>query len=366
MEIPTTFDEVTPQWLTDALHASGDLPPSARVIAREVERIGEGVGFVGQIGRMRLSYDAEAAGAPPSVIAKLPSDDEGARTIGSLFGLYEREVRFYEHVGESVEVRIPRCYWAAADKEADRYALLFEDMSLTGRVGDQVAGCTEEEALLAVRELAHLHAHWWSSPKLESFGWMNLGADLVRVAMQFAYAGGWGTALERFGDHMTPEVRSIVEGLAPKLLRLMDVLQAEVPLTIVHGDFRLDNMFFGHEGAPYRIAIIDWQSPNRGWGAYDLAYFLGGNVRPEQRRAWEREMLGEYHGALTEAGVRGYSPDQLRRDYRRSLMVYLGIMVVDGAMLEVSNERAFNLMAAMFGRLSSAIIELDAAATLPE
>jgi len=366
MYIPTAFDEITPQWLTETLRASGDLPAGASVVSRDVERLGEGVGFVGQIGRLRLSYSGDAARAPASVIAKLPSSEEGARAIANLYGLYEREVHFYKSLGAGVGIGTARCYWAAGDTEAGRYGLLLEDLGATGRLGDQLGGCSEDEALLAVRELAGMHAAWWSSPKLESFDWMHLGVDLVRAAMTFAYPNAWPVAIDLFGKHMSPEVQTVVEGLAPRLMKLMDVIVADVPITVVHGDFRLDNMFFRQNGAAHRLAVVDWQSPNRGWGAYDLAYFMGGNMPSERRRACEREMLDTYHRLLVDAGVRGYSADQLWLDYRRSMMVYLGIFTVSGATLDFSNERAVELMAAIFQRLSDAIMDLDAIALLPE
>jgi hypothetical protein len=367
MRIPTTFDEITPEWLTDALRASGDLPPTASVASRGVERLGEGVGFVGQIGRLRLTYDGDVGVAPASVIAKLPSAEEGARAIANLYGLYEREVRFYEHLGENVGMRTARCYWAGGDNESGQYGLLLEDLGATGELGDQLGGCEEEEALLAIRELASMHAEWWSSPKLDAFAeWMHLGVDLVRAAMTFAFPTAWPAAVERFGEQLSPEVRSILDGFAPRLNRLMDVIVAEAPLTLVHGDYRLDNMFFGRNGAPYRLAVVDWQSPNRGWGAYDLAYFLAGNMSSERRRACERRMLESYHQRIAEAGVRGYSFDQLWRDYRRSMLVYLGIFTVSGATLDFSTDRAMELGAAMFRRASNAIMELDAIELLPE
>ncbi len=136
-------------------------------------------------------------------------------------------------------------------------------------------------------------------------------------------------------------------------------------MTMVHGDYRLDNMFFGEDGAPYQLAVIDWQSPNRGWGAYDLAYFLSGNMPAERRRACERDVLAAYHDALTEAGVRGYSREQLWEDYRRSLLVYLGVFMVSGALLEITNDRAVALTNAIFERLSAAIMDLDALDLLP-
>ena len=44
--------------------------------------------------------------------------------------------------------------------------------------------------------------------------------------------------------------------------------------------------------------MFDWQSPNRGWAAYDLAYFMAGNVTVEQRRA------SEEHGTPAETITR--------------------------------------------------------------
>jgi aminoglycoside/choline kinase family phosphotransferase len=366
MEIPASFDDVTPQWLTDALHAAGHLPHGARVASFDGERVGEGVGFVGEIRRLNLRYTGDAGTAPASLIAKLPSPLEGSRAIANLYGLYEREVRFYAALGSEVGIGTPKCYLAAGDAESGRYALLLEDLGTSGRIGDQLAGCSEAEALLAVRELAGMHATWWSSPRLETFNWMHLGADMVRAAMTFAYPNVWQPALDLFGKHISPEVREVMPGLAPRIVRLMDVISAEAPLTILHADYRLDNMFFGENGAAYKLAVFDWQSPNRGWAAYDLSYFLAGNMPSEQRRACERRMLDAYYEVLAAAGVSGYSAEQLWLDYRRSMLVYLGIFTVSGATLDLTNERAVGLMAAAFSRLSDAIINLDSLPLLPE
>ncbi len=365
MNVPDGFDDVTPQWLTAALGAGGHLSAGARVASVKGERVGEGLGFVGEIRRLILSYDGDGGGAPRSVIAKLPSAQKGSRALANLYGLYEREWRFYNELGRDVGIGTPRCYCAAGDAEKGRYALLLEDLAATGRIGDQLAGCSEAEALLAVRELAGMHAAWWSSPRLDSFDWMPLGADLVRAAMAFAYPNAWPVALDLFGKHTSPEVRAVIPGLAPRLVRLMEVIVAEAPLTILHGDYRLDNMFFGEGAAHRRLAVFDWQSPNRGWAAYDLAYFMAGNVTAQQRRASEEEVLDAYYRVLAGAGVRGYSKDQLWLDYRRSMLVYLGIFTVSGATLDFSNERAMALTGAIFSRLSDAIMDLGALDLLP-
>jgi hypothetical protein len=52
-------------------------------------------------------------------------------------------------------------------------------------------------------------------------------------------------------------------------------------------------------------------------------------------------------------------------DYRRSMLAYLAIFVINGATLEQSNERAVALFEAIFTRLAAAITDLDSLELLP-
>jgi hypothetical protein len=67
--IPSSIADITPEWLTAVFTESGASPVA--VTAVEVSRIGEGVGFTGEIHRIALSYEdeaaARAAGAPSAV-----------------------------------------------------------------------------------------------------------------------------------------------------------------------------------------------------------------------------------------------------------------------------------------------------------
>mgnify|MGYP001613001858 CR=1 FL=1 len=363
MNLPATVEELTPAWLTDALRAGGHLVNGARVAGVRSERLGEGVGFIGVVCRLSLTY--RDGDGPTTVIAKLPSPEPGAREIGNLYGLYEREVHFYEDMGSATGLTAPRCYFSQWDAGEERSLLLLEDLAPYGRVGDQLAGCSAAEAALALSELAKLHATYWNSPRLDEIAWLPRGTDLVRSSMTQAYPDARDPFLARVGERLAPGVRACIPDLHEHLLALLDDVDREGTFTIGHGDYRLDNMFFGTPGGPYELAVFDWQSPNRAWGAYDLAYFISGTLEPAQRRASERDALRRYHEQLQAGGVRGYSFDQLVFDYRRSLMVYLGIFAVNGATLEQSNERAVRLFEVIFDRLNDAIVEHDAVATLP-
>lgn len=362
LEIPQSPDQLTLEWLTHALRARG-VSDDATVSSFDVEPIGEGAGFIGQIVRLRLRYEGDPADAPRTLIAKFPSPAEGARAIAKLYGLYEREVRFYAEIAGAAGLYTPRCYHCAFDVEADRYLLLLEDLAASGRIGDQVRGCSEEEALLAVGELARFHAAWWNSPRLDQIAWLPRGTDLVR-AMPALYPQARPVFMELYGDRLTGEIADAMEHLAERILEMLPEVEAR-PEAIVHADYRLDNMFLGDEGAPYRLAVIDWQGPNRGLAAYDLAYFISGSMPPEQRRAHERDLIDRYHAVLLATGVRDYPLALLLDDYRRALLIALAIEAVSAATLEMSNERAVQLWQVMFDRLVAAIADSNALELLP-
>jgi hypothetical protein len=365
LAIPTAPDALTPAWLTDALRAGGVIGADTRVTAVSQESLGQGAGFIGQLARLTPTYEGPADGAPKTLIAKMPALDPGAREVAAMYGLYEREYRFYRELADQIAFRTARCYYSAGDAEKAQYILLLEDLGATGHAGDQVQGCTDDEARVVLRHLALHHAQWWGADRLDRVPWLDLGIDLVAGAMQQAYPLSWARAQELFGSLMPAEINDVLPGLGERLVTLMEPFRGASFETMAHGDFRLDNMFFGNAGSGYELAVLDWQSPSRSWGAYDISYFLYGNVDTATRRAHEMDWLREYHNTLVANGVTGYAFDDLMRDYRSSLLVSLGIFVVNGATLDPANERGKALFDLFFDRLSAAIMDLDALALLP-
>ncbi len=365
LPIPTTPADLTAVWLTDALRAGGAIGADVSVTSAAQQTLGEGAGFIGQLVRITPAYDKRSADAPKTLIAKMPALDPGAREIAGVYGLYEREYRFYRELADQVTFRTARCYYSAGDAAKVEYVLLLEDMGAQGRPGDQVKGCTADEARLALRELALHHAQWWGLERLDRVPWIVSGVDLVAGAMEHSYPLAWQPALDIFGDHMPAEIQAVLPDLGTRLMTLMEPFREATFATMAHGDYRLDNMFFGNPGSGYELAVLDWQSPNRGWGAYDIAYFLYSNVDTATRRAHEMEWLADYHRTLVENGVTGYSLDDLREHYRASLLISLGIWIVNAGTLDTANERGKALFDLFFDRLVAAIRDLDALALLP-
>jgi len=152
--MPRGMADVTPEWLSSVLRASGDLGAAGRVVSVEHEVIGEDAGLTAALARLRPVYDGAAG--PQSLILKMGSRNRATRELVSRRGMYEREVAFYSQMARYSPIRVPRCCYSAYDRDSRDFVLLLEE--LCGRQIDGEGGLSHEETMLALRELAKHHA----------------------------------------------------------------------------------------------------------------------------------------------------------------------------------------------------------------
>ena len=362
--IPRLPEDLTAEWLTSALRETNAIA-GAKVTSFDVEPdIAAGKGFMGQLARLTLRYDTHEPAAPASLIAKFPTYGPENRAVADLFRLYETETRFYEQLADKVHLRTPRRYYSARCPNCTDFILLMEDLA-PARVGDQVAGCSAEQARLAVHELAKFHAAWWESPRLAELDWVWAFNNPVRSAAAVAgYGASWPPFKQIWGKKLPAAFLEMGETFATKIPAQLDRLAAP-PVTISHGDYRIDNLFFAtpEGGAP--LSVVDWQVMTLGNGLFDLAYFMSSAVPPADRRAVEMDLLHDYHDILAEGGVKGYDFDQCLLDYRTGIMFCWQYAVIILGALDTANERGLALFNDVLDRFVSAITDLDAMETLP-
>jgi len=147
------------------------------------------------------------------------------------------------------------------------------------------------------------------------------------------------------------------------VVSLMERL-SEPPVTLLHGDHRLDNLFFSEDEGPEGIAMLDWQITGAGRAPYDVAYFLSQSLVPEERKGVEYDLVTGYHRALLDHGVTGYSFEDCWEDYRLATLFDCCYPLNAGA-VDLVNERAVALFSTMLDRSVSAILDLDALELLP-
>lgn len=348
-DVPRSMSDDVGGWLADALGEHGSLA------AVEVTVIGQGEGFVGQLGRVELDWAEARPGAPASVVVKLPTDDPGGRAVGQMMGLYERESRFYAELAHTVPVRVPRCYVNAADPQTDTWALVLEDLAPLVP-GDQVAGADLERAELVVDRLARFHARFYGKPELDDLDWIPSLVGPTTAMIVPMFEDSWDDFVAHYGGRVPGRVLGWMEGFAPQVPAFLESY-VDLPTTVTHGDFRLDNMFFG-EGDEF--ALIDWQMSMRVPGSSDLVYFLVTNLTPELRKHHEWHLIDRYLDALRAEGV---GDDLLPREtvvrgYREGALLF-GLMFVSTMTMERANPRGEAFFDALVERTTTAIDELE-------
>lgn len=313
-------EAVTPEWLTAALGAAGVLD-GAKVVAVTAKAVGNGL--VGDSVRYALTFDRPAPAAPQSVVGKFAAADEQSRQSGANLGLYRREVCFYRELADTVKIRTPRAYYAEIDPETQAFTLLFEDLG-PARGGDQLTGCSLDEARTALLQAAALHGPRWNDPILPSLDYLTASAQIFPMILA-ALPQVLQAFRDRFDSVLEPEFMALVD----RLPAAMNQFNADRtgPMTIQHGDFRLDNMMFDIKGGAEPMGTLDWQTVACGPGLVDVAYFLSAGLDVETRRANEVELVRDYHAALQGHGVRDYDWETCWRDYRRYALhgVFMGV-----------------------------------------
>jgi hypothetical protein len=358
MAIPSGVEAITADWLTGALRV-GDPSSTAVVDDFDLEPIGLGVGVMSVLFRITPRY-AEGDG-PATLIVKLAPPYDQVRAVAAGYRFYEREVAVYNNLCDDLVLRPPRCWYAAHDLETGDFALVLEDLC-DHRVADQLEGCTPEDAELVVLQTARQHAKWWGDPRLTSLPFMQSPAEPPYPQFQEENIKQcWPVFLERFGDRVSDRIRVLGDNWAdigPNIMRDTD----NHPTTLNHGDLRLDNIFF--DDASSTITLVDWQIAFRANGLSDLAYFMSQSLTVDDRRAHEDRLVHLYHETLMSGGVKDYGFDELWTDYRTATLFCLAYPLSAGA-LELVNDRAVDLVNAMFDRSVAAIEDLDADELVP-
>jgi hypothetical protein len=317
--------DVTPEWLTAVLSGADMLQEGCRVTGVDVTPIG--TGQMADTARLAVTYDEPGAG-PASVVGKFASADEQSRATGLALRAYEIEVRFYREVAARVAARVPSPYFADVEPETGWFTLILEDM-VGAQQGDQIEACGTDVAAAVLEEMAGLHAPCWESSELAALEWLNRNSadgDAFMAVMVGSLLPGF---LERYRDQLAPEHAALCTTFVEHLPQWM--AKRTGPRTASHGDFRLDNLLF--RPGERRPMVVDWQTLSWAGASYDVAYFIGGCLSQEDRRAHELDLLAHYHDALCSRGVTDYSMAQLRSDTRRDtfggvLMAIVASMVV--------------------------------------
>jgi aminoglycoside phosphotransferase (APT) family kinase protein len=339
--VPRGIEGVTAPWLSDAL--------GAQVDAVRSEPIALDSGFSSLLYRLYLT----GAAVPDTLIAKLPARSE-ARGAMEMMGGYTREVTFYQRVAGSAPMGTPHVYAARMVQDSGDFVLVLEDLQGWDNA-DHLAGLSLDRVRCGITHLAGLHA-WSNDPAnadvREAFPSMD--TPMMRDLLPSAFGVGWQMYRENAAAPVSPAVARFGERFAEHAPAALQALTERA--TLVHGDFRADNMFFAED----QLKVVDFQFAAQAVGAADIGYLLSQGLPTAVRAGRDEELLREYLVALEERSVTDYSFDEAWRHYRFAV-AYLMVMPVVALLGAASMpERARRLCMTLIDRAVATIDDINA------
>jgi hypothetical protein len=344
-----TLADLTPEWLSDLLRGRGH---DVTVFSVEARRIG--TGQVGATYRLTLGFTGEHGNCPPTLVAKLPSEDELSRTTGKSHLTYLRESRFYQSFAGKRPMAVPDHLYIAFDDESHAFTLIMHDLPDHVQ-GNQLAEPTRAEALLAVDAAASIHAGWWGDPMLDTLDWPN-GTKAVPPALDGDVLLNmlWPAFCDRYGDRVSADMRRVGEAFLGKLNANAE--RRLSPRCLTHNDFRPDNMLFNPADSAKPIVIVDWQTTGVGVGVGDIAYYAGTAFEPENRGLLETELVQRYRDGLLARGIGEQDLVHIEDDYCRSSVAGF-LMGVTAAMVVERTDRGDDMFLAMARRSAAMVLD---------
>lgn len=338
--------DLSPAWLTGALQSAG-----LDVVVAGCRSESVGTGQMAHNERIWLDYERNDAGLPATLVGKFPSPNEESRASGQR-GAYLKETRFYTDLASSLAVAVPACHYGAIAEDEATFTLLLEDLAPKVQ-GDQIRGASDDEIEAAVRNLAGLHAPRWGDASLADVEWIAGGnpEELIAI-MEFATP----EFIKRYRDRLSDEDAAVLQTFGHGIKNWLE-RRPPTP-TLVHGDYRLDNLLFETTDEGIRVAAVDWQTLSLGCGGQDLAYLLGNSSPTEQRRAHEPRMLEIYREEMARHGVE-LEADRVRNEYAYG--TFQGpLITMLGALSVGRTERGDTMFMAMASRCCQQIRDTGA------
>ncbi|KHK89105.1 phosphotransferase [Novosphingobium malaysiense] len=320
LRLPARPEEITAEWLTSALSQT---VPGAAVLDFEQDEAWYGTATKLKL-RVELNDTARNAGIPASIVVK----GRFAPELQITESLYEAEVKFYRDLAPKLGLNVPLCLFAGSDPLRGQHIVILEDLACRGATFCRVHNpLTFAQASSFLDNMARLHAAYWNSPEFEP------GGSLQDIPFWDAVSPGAG------GDHARRQLQpdaweqhmNLPRGIGlPQrfrdrdwMIRALDALNAfgrRGDFTLLHADHHLGNLYLDGQG---RAGVLDWQSPAKGAWSHDLTYFLVSALDIEDRRNWDRALVGHYINRLRDCGVvRPPSLDEAMEAFR--------IQIVDG------------------------------------
>lgn len=295
-DIPFNYEAITPEWMTHVLCKD---VPGARVVEVSLDDADDGTS-----NRRRVFVTYNEAGVkaqlPTSVFCK-GSQGLLNRINLALSGGTHSEVTFYQKVRPLLELDTPAAYLATYDPDSFNSIIVLEDIGGDVSFCDHTTPIDFEQIRSQLDLLAKLHSTFYGGSRhnattLGMLTWPDFFEKVVSYGHEHASNNGF-----RAAEHVIPpRLFKRYSEVWPAIV-YVNQTHRKLPTTLLHGDCHLKQWYVRNSTGS--MGVSDWQCATFGHWARDVAYMVTTSLSIEDRRRWERELLGYYLDAMGSKGA---------------------------------------------------------------
>ena len=283
--------------------------------------------LAGSTGFLSRIFVATRQGDARRYILKVGSDIPERRQWAGELHTFARELAAYRLLAPLQGKLSPRLFSGTSVTNGSDGLLLLEEIH-EGRSRDQLRGLTWPELASAARSIARIHARFWNSSALRK------SQDLPRHHYMRAHEiRRYLPGFLRWAKLSSKE-RALFRHLPRQVSAALSRFRKQ-PVTLVHGDLRSDNIFYGCNS----VKFIDWGLALAGNALFDLARLAGGSARKPLSLLQHVDLFKIWHTELLRHGVRNYPLHQAWQNYQDAVLLTLTIPVTNAPMLAKFSDR---------------------------
>ncbi len=353
--VPLSADELTLDWLTDALCTQ---VASACVTGIEIGHRSSGTSMREQL-TVAYNDEGKAAGLPTQIYAKSTPSVVNRLLLG-ITGAAAAEARFYETIRRDLNIGTPDGYHGSSDSRSGRSMILMEDIGRTRQAvfGDATTlTVSRAEAEQMVDEMAQYHGAMWEDPRLDG-GWPE-----VTDARSWQQVFNAKTRMDRGAVLMVKRLSDLLPvELIDRRGEIRSAFAAALdrnvaaPATLLHQDVHPANWFRTPDGG---VHLYDWQAIAGGHWALDVSYALSSCLTVDDRREWERDLIAHYLDRLRQHGGKPEPFDDAFLAYRQQMLHGLVFWLYTSLVGKVAPLQPHDHTALLVQRTSQAVIDLE-------
>lgn len=249
---------------------------------------------------------AEGEGMPDTLFLKLPGTPLGTRFFCNALGVWELECAFFRGFAEDFPLRLPEVHAIATRRS--RFALLQENLSADPSVRlftnqSMREGVDPDLARRCLAAFAKMHARYHGLPEREREHRLPMSrhpflSPAMSAISQFINLAAVDACRRKAPALFTRTQARQFRAAMGKWPQLQQAWY-HGPLTLVHGDSHIGNVFADGE----TMGMLDFQAAHWSKGIRDVQYFLVNSMRTDDLARHEAELLRFYCDALAAHGV---------------------------------------------------------------